>query len=198
MAVRQPTLPKLPRRSPLGSYVYALKFNVGIVKVGLTGSPSQRIRSYVTYLLPFGISIEDRWFSEPHGQAEDNEAMLLSFCRARASEVTNREYFAGVDFGELKDFASTLPYVALAVGSPAPPPPSQVVWRQIAAVIVQRIEDGTYPAGSRVPSVVEISAEFEVAASTAQKVLGYLKTEGLVRAEVGLGTFVADQPPAEG
>ncbi|WP_189886235.1 GntR family transcriptional regulator [Streptomyces xantholiticus] len=67
------------------------------------------------------------------------------------------------------------------------------VWRQIAAVLEQRITDGTYPAGSRVPSVVELSAEFEVAASTAQKVLAHLKAEGLVRAEVGLGTFVADR-----
>jgi GntR family transcriptional regulator len=69
------------------------------------------------------------------------------------------------------------------------------VWRQIAAVIVGRIEDGTYPPDTRVPSVVELSAEFGVAASTAQKVLAHLKTEGLVRAEVGLGTFVADRRP---
>lgn len=42
--------------------------------------------------------------------------------------------------------------------------------------------------------MVELSAEFGVAASTAQKVLSHLKTEGLVRAEIGLGTFVADRP----
>ena len=64
------------------------------------------------------------------------------------------------------------------------------IWRQIAAIIKGRIDDGTYPAGSKVPSVVDISTEFEVAASTAQKVLGHLKTEGLVRTEVGLGSFV--------
>ena len=68
------------------------------------------------------------------------------------------------------------------------------MWRQIAAVVVDRIKDGTYAAGARVPSVVELSAEFGVAASTAQKVLAHLKSEGLVRAEVGLGTFVADRP----
>ncbi|MFC8176516.1 GntR family transcriptional regulator [Streptomyces sp. NPDC057325] len=65
------------------------------------------------------------------------------------------------------------------------------VWRQIVAVIEQRIADGTYPVGGRVPSVVELSAEFGVAASTAQKVLAHLKTEGRVRTEVGLGTFVS-------
>lgn len=61
-----------------------------------------------------------------------------------------------------------------------------------------RIADGTYPAGAKVPSVVELSAEFGVAASTAQKVLSHLKAEGWVRAEVGLGTFVTERPPTEG
>ncbi|MCX4774032.1 GntR family transcriptional regulator [Streptomyces sp. NBC_01285] len=72
---------------------------------------------------------------------------------------------------------------------------SRPVWRQIAAVIISRIETGAYPPGSRVPSVVDISAEWDVAASTAQKVLAHLKTTGYVRAEVGIGTFVADEVP---
>lgn len=71
---------------------------------------------------------------------------------------------------------------------------TRAVWRQIAAVIVERIEDGTYPVGSKVPSVVDISTEWQVAASTAQKVMAHLKSEGLVRTEVGLGTFVVDRP----
>lgn len=64
------------------------------------------------------------------------------------------------------------------------------LWRQIAAIVVSRMADGTYPVGTRVPSVVEISTEFEVAASTAQKVLAHLKAQGLIRTEVGLGSFV--------
>ncbi|GGL90147.1 hypothetical protein GCM10010129_37510 [Streptomyces fumigatiscleroticus] len=65
------------------------------------------------------------------------------------------------------------------------------VWRQVAAAIATRIADGQYPVDARVPSVVELSTEFGIAASTAQKALAHLKAEGLVRAEVGLGTFVA-------
>ena len=68
------------------------------------------------------------------------------------------------------------------------------VWRQVATVIADRIADGTYPVGSKVPSVVELSAEFEIASSTVQKVFAHLKTEGLIRTEVGLGSFV--EPPA--
>ncbi|MGP2435989.1 GntR family transcriptional regulator [Streptomyces sp. JW3] len=67
------------------------------------------------------------------------------------------------------------------------------VWRQVAAAITSRIAEGQYPVGSRVPSVVELSAEFGIAASTAQKALSHLKAAGLIRAEVGLGSFVAEQ-----
>ncbi|MET7687925.1 winged helix-turn-helix domain-containing protein [Streptomyces sp. NPDC005483] len=68
------------------------------------------------------------------------------------------------------------------------------IWRQIVAIVQDRIEDGTYPVGGKVPSVVELSTEFGVAASTAQKVLAFLKAEGWVRAEIGLGTFVEKRP----
>jgi DNA-binding GntR family transcriptional regulator len=68
------------------------------------------------------------------------------------------------------------------------------IWRQVAETIAARIADGTYPVGGRVPSVVELSTEFGIAASTAQKALAYLKAERLVRAEVGLGSFVAERP----
>jgi DNA-binding GntR family transcriptional regulator len=43
-------------------------------------------------------------------------------------------------------------------------------------------------------SVVELPAEFGIAASTAQKALAHLKAEGLIRAEVGLGPFVTEKP----
>ncbi|MER6086901.1 GntR family transcriptional regulator [Streptomyces bluensis] len=68
------------------------------------------------------------------------------------------------------------------------------VWRQVAAAIATRIADGEYPVGARVPSVVELSSEFDIATSTAQKALAHLKAEGLIRAEVGLGSFVAERP----
>ncbi|CAM3708926.1 winged helix-turn-helix domain-containing protein [Nocardiopsis rhodophaea] len=68
----------------------------------------------------------------------------------------------------------------------------------MASVIVARIADGTYPIGAKVPSVVDLSTEFGIAASTAQKALAYLKAEGLVRPEVGLGSFVAKKPDTDG
>ncbi|GLP71752.1 GntR family transcriptional regulator [Streptomyces sp. TUS-ST3] len=63
----------------------------------------------------------------------------------------------------------------------------------MAEVISKRIADGTYPPGSRVPGIVELSAEFGIAASTAQKALAHLRDTGEVRTELGLGTFVSDK-----
>ncbi|MCX5522565.1 GntR family transcriptional regulator [Streptomyces bobili] len=71
------------------------------------------------------------------------------------------------------------------------------IWRQVAAIVAARIADGTYPARSKLPSVVELSAEFAIASSTVQKVYRHLQEEGLARGEVGIGTFVADEPPAD-
>ncbi|HSA49160.1 MAG TPA: GntR family transcriptional regulator [Yinghuangia sp.] len=69
------------------------------------------------------------------------------------------------------------------------------LWRQIAAEIIRRIEVGTYPPGSRVPSTLEIAQEFGVVNATAAKAMRYVREEGWTRGEVGLGTFVLEQPP---
>ncbi|MCM1950168.1 winged helix-turn-helix domain-containing protein [Streptomyces sp. G2] len=70
------------------------------------------------------------------------------------------------------------------------------LWRQIAAELIRRIESGTYPPGSRVPSTLEIAQEFGVVNATAAKAMRHVREEGWTRGEVGLGTFVADPPPS--
>ncbi|MFK0116459.1 GntR family transcriptional regulator [Streptomyces sp. NPDC090994] len=72
---------------------------------------------------------------------------------------------------------------------------TRAVWRQVAQVVIARIKDGTYPPGSRVPSTLELATELGVASSTSQKALAYLRREGWVRGETGIGTFVADDLP---
>lgn len=64
-------------------------------------------------------------------------------------------------------------------------------WRQVADVLLARIADGTYQPGERVPSVVQIQAEFGVAQATGQKVLSRLREEGAIYTVPGLGSFVA-------
>ena len=69
-------------------------------------------------------------------------------------------------------------------------------WRQVHEVIVERIRSGVYPPRSRVPSTVQLMGEFGVANVTAQKVLRQLREDGMIYTESGMGSFVAEPPPA--
>jgi DNA-binding GntR family transcriptional regulator len=70
-------------------------------------------------------------------------------------------------------------------------------WRQVYAVLRERIVDGTYAPEEQLPSVVAICGEFGISQMTARRVLTELRKEGLAYMQPGLGTFVTDlpQPP---
>ena len=79
--------------------------------------------------------------------------------------------------------------------------PDVARWKQVADIIRSRIADGTYPPRSRIPSVVDLLAEFGISTSTGQKVHRALRAEGLTHTEPGIGTFVArpaddEKPPS--
>lgn len=61
-------------------------------------------------------------------------------------------------------------------------------------VLEERIADGVYPPGTRLPSVVDLCAEFGVAQMTARRVLTELRAAGLAYMEPGIGTSVSELP----
>jgi GntR family transcriptional regulator len=64
-------------------------------------------------------------------------------------------------------------------------------WRQIAQIYRDRIASGDLRPGDRLPSIRTIAQEFEVATTTAQKVIEALRDEGLAVTSP-MGTFVAE------
>jgi GntR family transcriptional regulator len=60
--------------------------------------------------------------------------------------------------------------------------------------LVQRIDQGKFPAGSRLPSEPDLAAELGVSRATLREALRALEGEGLVRRRRGSGTYVAEQP----
>jgi DNA-binding GntR family transcriptional regulator len=68
----------------------------------------------------------------------------------------------------------------------APSPLSQ----QLAALLRAQIESGERAPGSRLPSIGQLAADFEIATATVVKALNILKREGLVTGSTGHGTFV--------
>ena len=194
MAVRQPTLRGVPGTSPLGSYIYVVHFNVGVIKVGFTRKPTDRIVKYRSTLSPFGITIADLWFSDPHGQAEDNESLLLSFCRAQAQQVRKREYFTGIDFKQVVAFANTLPCVPLCPppSKPAPHEASRMKYMQVADDIQARIQRGQLLAGARLPGERELADQYRIAYGTARRVIKELRDRALAQTVPSKGTYIAE------
>jgi GntR family transcriptional regulator len=70
------------------------------------------------------------------------------------------------------------------------------VYRQVAAVLRQRIESGTYQPGRRLPSITGLVQEFGIAQLTARKALRVLVDDGLAEMSPGMGTYVKAAPPA--
>ncbi|QFG22396.1 winged helix-turn-helix domain-containing protein [Actinomadura sp. WMMB 499] len=68
---------------------------------------------------------------------------------------------------------------------------------QVAAVIMGRIVDGTYPVGRRIPSNRAIADEFGVSTNTAEAAVKRLRDRGLVQGVHGRGTFVIAKPDAQ-
>lgn len=66
-------------------------------------------------------------------------------------------------------------------------------WEQLAALLRERITSGELQPGDRIPSVVSLAQEYELAAGTVRKALAALRQEGLIESRVGWGTFVAER-----
>jgi GntR family transcriptional regulator len=72
------------------------------------------------------------------------------------------------------------------------------VYKQLAAILRERIADGTYQAGRRLPSVTGLTQEFGIAQLTARKALRVLVDEGAAVMSPGMGTYVKEPPSGDG
>ncbi|MEA4911701.1 MAG: GntR family transcriptional regulator [Oscillospiraceae bacterium] len=67
---------------------------------------------------------------------------------------------------------------------------SNYIHSEIEQVLAQRILNGEYAVGSRVPSEYELMKEFFISRNTATRVLNELKSRGLIRRYKGKGSYV--------
>lgn len=101
----------------LEGHVYVLGLASGMVKVGKTVYPNDRIRAILARLRPEGEVGAQVWVSVPHENASRNEASLLAWCGRHATEQPFPEFFVGVEFADVVDRATSLPFRR----RPAPP-----------------------------------------------------------------------------
>jgi GntR family transcriptional regulator len=65
-------------------------------------------------------------------------------------------------------------------------------YRQLARFLRERIVSGEYPAGRKLPSIIELQAESGLSAKTVQRAIAVLAGEGLVVTVPNRGTFVTN------
>jgi GntR family transcriptional regulator len=63
---------------------------------------------------------------------------------------------------------------------------------QLAAILRERIR--THDIGPRVPSIMELSEQYELSQATVKRALGLLVDDGTVYTVPGRGTFVGPKP----
>jgi GntR family transcriptional regulator len=63
-------------------------------------------------------------------------------------------------------------------------------WQQLADLLRGRIESGALAPGDRLPSIVSLGQEYDLAPVTVRKAITKLRDEGLIESRVGWGTFV--------
>ena len=76
----------------------------------------------------------------------------------------------------------------------SPIKPRRFLYSGLLSALRTRIADGTYPPGSRLPSLAEMTRSFRVSAITVRRALRELVYEGLVEGHQGLGVFVRTRP----
>lgn len=89
-------------------YVYALRFDNDLVKVGLSRRLRSRLRTHAREAARYGVSPGEAWTSPAHDNFGENEQALIAFGRNHCSESTGREFFFGLRFDDLVDFAESL------------------------------------------------------------------------------------------
>ncbi|MEK3883539.1 FadR/GntR family transcriptional regulator [Paenibacillus sp. PL2-23] len=67
----------------------------------------------------------------------------------------------------------------------------------VGRIILEKIAEGVWPPGSRLPSVVDLSTQFGVGRSTIREALSALKATGWLDIRHGGGTFVKKELPSD-
>ena len=69
---------------------------------------------------------------------------------------------------------------------------SQPIYKQLRDLVVERIMDGSFAEGEAVPSVRQVSADYQINHLTVGKAYQELVDAGLLEKRRGLGMFVTD------
>lgn len=96
------------KRTRAVGHVYVLEFASGSVKVGKTGDPSKRLGTHAKVAAAHGDEIVRRWVSPGFGDFHAAETTLIRFCSERGESAGRAEFFRGVAWSEVVEYAETI------------------------------------------------------------------------------------------
>lgn len=70
--------------------------------------------------------------------------------------------------------------------------PGEAKWRQIERILLSEISDGTFEAGKKLPTELELASRFGVNRHTVRQAIAALADSEAIRVEQGRGTFVQE------
>ncbi len=89
--------------------IYVVEFGNGTLKVGRSGDPKRRVKNHEYLARRKGTEVSRAWTSGWHLAARNNETALIYHCHSyEGSKVTGREWFTGVDYASVVDYAESL------------------------------------------------------------------------------------------
>ena len=68
------------------------------------------------------------------------------------------------------------------------------IYKQICGQVIEQIETGELPRGSRLPTIRDLADCLSVTRATVHNAYSYLQSDGWIEATVGRGTFVTGPP----
>lgn len=94
--------------NPKSGSLYVIEFSTGIVKVGRSENPTQRLQAHRGHAYSLGVAILYDWYSPVINNFIVAEQTLINWCVHRATTQRSAEYFTGIDPHEAVMFAETL------------------------------------------------------------------------------------------
>ena len=68
------------------------------------------------------------------------------------------------------------------------------LYAQLRELIVERISDGTYEQGDRIPSELQFCEELDLSRPTVRQAIAELVSDGVLEIHKGKGTYVTSEP----
>lgn len=91
-----------------GGHIYVIRFSDGVVKLGMTVNPSNRLQQHRTKAAGRGATVVEHYMSERHPEYIANELRLIAWGMAATGSTKRGEYFPGLSYIEAVEYARSL------------------------------------------------------------------------------------------